>query len=626
MAQSNFQETMDRIHLLIRAGYPVIYVVSLEEDRVLECLSRIYRAILKENPQKTFVTWFQGKPLTQIKNIPPLSGEPSGDWLRVAGLPGESERQKNETGLGHDDLAKALDAVSDGTGPSLADALVVFFDLHPKLMHDKSTGESGSLVRSLRNAAKKLRKYYHDNRTTKKRSYKTIVVVAPTATGLSMELERDMIRIDFPLPERDELLMALNEAIERNEIGAPVTDPDESEVQAVCKGEARGAEEYAGRLQEVVAAAGRGLTLEDYRLGLNMFGVRNEPLCSRHIEDMLNLKAKAVSNQALQYTPNVRIDLGGLKLVRDWIAVRSAAALSEEVRRHYRLPPPKGALLLGVSGGGKSQLAKLIAKEFKLALLRLDVGALFGSFIGESEERTRQALTLAEVLAPVVLWVDEIDKAFQGMGEGGDSGVSARVFGHILTWLAEKSDSVFVVATANDFRGMLKRFPELGRKGRFDAIFWVDLPGPEGRQAIFDIYLRPLLPAARGDSHWNSDGGVELHVTEQDVADLRHLVEPDEPIGPSAFDRFCWLLGHDAVSADLTGAEIEYAVTDAKYQLYDAVSKGTAQLPPMLTPAFVMAAVVEARTRALYRLGAEARGALDELRGVVDSAGWPKVS
>ena len=135
------------------------------------------------------------------------------------------------------------------------------------------------------------------------------------------------------------------------------------------------------------------------------------------------------------------------------------------------------------------QLAKYIAKCFGLALLRLDVGSLFGKYVGESEEKTRKALSLAETLAPVVLWVDEIDKAFSGMSGNGDNGVAKRVFGTFLTWLAEKTDDVFVVTTANEFRDLLSNFPEFGRKGRFDEIFWVPLPDQVAREQIFRIYL-----------------------------------------------------------------------------------------------------------------------------------------
>ncbi len=161
--------------------------------------------------------------------------------------------------------------------------------------------------------------------------------------------------------------------------------------------------------------------------------------------------------------------------------------------------------------------------------MRLDVGALFGSYVGESEERTRRALVLAEVLAPVVLWLDEIDKAFSGISGGGDNGVSARVFGHFLTWLAEKQDSVVVVTTANDFQPLLNQFPEFGRKGRFDEIFFVDLPDTAERREIWKIHL------------------------------LKRNRNPDD------FDLHTLAMASDGLS----GAEIEQAVIAGLYEAFD---------------------------------------------------------
>jgi SpoVK/Ycf46/Vps4 family AAA+-type ATPase len=146
---------------------------------------------------------------------------------------------------------------------------------------------------------------------------------------------------------------------------------------------------------------------------------------------------------------------------------------------------PKGIALLGIPGTGKSLTAKMIGGLWHLPLLRLDVGALFGSLIGESEERTRRALHLAETIAPCVLWIDEMEKA---LAHGGlDSGTSTRVFGTILTWMQEKEKPVFVVATANDISSMP---PELLRKGRFDEIFFLDLPTQDERKDIFAVHLK----------------------------------------------------------------------------------------------------------------------------------------
>jgi SpoVK/Ycf46/Vps4 family AAA+-type ATPase len=309
----------------------------------------------------------------------------------------------------------------------------------------------------------------------------------------------------------------------------------------------------------------------------------------------------------------VEIALGGLEEVKEWARIRRGAAVSEEVRRRFLLPPPRGIMLCGASGGGKSQLAKLIAKEFNLALLRLDVGSLFGSYVGESEQRTREALDMAEVLAPVVLWIDEIDKAFKGMGQGGDNGVAARVFGYFLTWLSEKQDSVFVVTTANDFTDLLERFPEFGRKGRFDQIFWVSLPSEATRAEIFDIYLRESLNEKL------------LSVDEASLDALQQKYAPGELVeGESSFKRLCNLLSRSTLSESLTGAEIEYAVTEAKYLIYsESERRGGIH---RLTPELLAEVVQKAANRALYKSGSHDRTALDALQErAVNNYGWPTV-
>ncbi|MCZ0900617.1 AAA family ATPase, partial [Microcoleus sp. HI-ES] len=173
--------------------------------------------------------------------------------------------------------------------------------------------------------------------------------------------------------------------------------------------------------------------------------------------------------------------------LKEWL-LRRGGAFSDRARQ-YGLPHPRGLLLVGIQGTGKSLTAKAIAHHWHLPLLRLDVGRLFAGLVGESESRTRQMIQLAEALAPCVLWIDEIDKAFAGLDGKGDSGTTSRVFGTFITWLAEKTSPVFVVATANNIQSLP---PEMLRKGRFDEIFFVGLPSQEERRAIFEVHLLRL--------------------------------------------------------------------------------------------------------------------------------------
>jgi hypothetical protein len=217
--------------------------------------------------------------------------------------------------------------------------------------------------------------------------------------------------------------------------------------------------------------------------------------------------------------------VGGLKVLKEWLRKR-VRAFNEEARA-FGLPEPKGILLVGVQGCGKSLVAKAVANLWRLPLLRLDVGRLFASLVGSSEENLRNAIKVAESIAPVVLWVDEIEKGFAGVGYGaGDAGTSARVFGSFITWLQEKQTPVFVIATANAVNRLP---PELVRKGRFDEIFFVDLPNGAERAEIWRIHLTKR----------NRD--------------------------PNQFDLHTLAMASDGLS----GAEIEQAVIAGLYEAFD---------------------------------------------------------
>jgi len=182
-------------------------------------------------------------------------------------------------------------------------------------------------------------------------------------------------------------------------------------------------------------------------------------------------------------------DLGGLDNFKDWIRLRSEAFSQGAL--DYGLPYPKGLLLVGAQGTGKSIAAKIIAQEWNLPLLRLDFGRLFASLVGQSESRVRKMIQIAEALSPCVLWVDEIDKAFAGSQGSGDSGTTSRVLATFITWLSEKTSPVFVVSTANNIEYIP---PEIIRKGRFDEVFFLGLPNKEEREAIYNVHLTKFRP------------------------------------------------------------------------------------------------------------------------------------
>jgi SpoVK/Ycf46/Vps4 family AAA+-type ATPase len=187
-------------------------------------------------------------------------------------------------------------------------------------------------------------------------------------------------------------------------------------------------------------------------------------------------------------------DIGGLHNLKDWLRVRRGG-FSQEARE-FGVEPPRGVLMLGVQGCGKSLCAKVVASDWKMPLLRLDPGVLYQKYIGESENRLRQALRQAEAMAPVVLWIDEIEKALaSASADSSDGGLSQRMFGTLLTWMQDHRHPIFLVATANDVSQLP---PELMRKGRFDEMFFIDLPDAAARARILGIHLsrRNRDPAA----------------------------------------------------------------------------------------------------------------------------------
>jgi MoxR-like ATPase len=243
----------------------------------------------------------------------------------------------------------------------------------------------------------------------------------------------------------------------------------------------------------------RGLTLLEAEKVLTRAIVEDGALRAEDIQVVLDHKRQVVEREGLlEYYPTeeVMADVAGLDTLRGWLTQRRSIITDPDRAREFGLAFPKGLLLVGVPGSGKSLCAKAVATEWTLPLLKLDPAGLYNKYIGETEKNFRRAMATAEEMAPVVLWIDEIEKAF---AEGGseDGGVSTRVLGTFLSWLQDRTGDVFVVATANDVE---KLPPELLRKGRFDEVFFVDLPDPAARRHIFRIHLtRRKQPADRFD-------------------------------------------------------------------------------------------------------------------------------
>jgi AAA+ superfamily predicted ATPase len=254
----------------------------------------------------------------------------------------------------------------------------------------------------------------------------------------------------------------------------------------------------------------KGLTLLEAEKVLTKAIVEDGFLTADDIAHVVEAKRQIVAREGvLEYYPleesmSEVADLVGLKA---WLAKRRAIITEPERAAEFGLTFPKGVLLVGVPGCGKSLCAKAIATEWRLPLLKLDPGALYNKYIGESEKNFRRAMQVAERVSPVILWIDELEKAFASSSGSDDGGVSQRILGTFLSWMQDRRGDVFVVATAND---VTKLPPEFLRKGRFDEIFFVDLPDPPSRQAIFEIHLRK-----RGKSPEQFDLAQLVNATDQ---------------------------------------------------------------------------------------------------------------
>jgi len=231
-----------------------------------------------------------------------------------------------------------------------------------------------------------------------------------------------------------------------------------------------------------------GLTINQARQVIARAVVEDGALTGADIQHIIRTKGELIEKGGiLEFFPpdENAFEIGGFSRLKSWLA-DARAGFSPEAKA-MNLEAPKGVLLVGVQGCGKSLAAKFIAREWQLPLLKLDAGRLYDKYVGETEKNFRKATVLAEAMAPVVLWIDEVEKVFaQGGSAEADGGLSQRLFGSFLTWLQEKEDEVFVVGAANDLFSVP---PELLRKGRFDEIFFVDLPTPEERVSIFSIHL-----------------------------------------------------------------------------------------------------------------------------------------
>ena len=411
------RRTMERIDLLVRSRYPLLYVVSSEERRVQRALQEMCAA--------------HGKDLFV--------------WTVSDGI-------VDADGRGVIRKDKPADAIEEIRRTEKR-AVWLLKDFHPYL-------RDAVVVRLLRDMIQESR-----------RVHRTVVILAPSLE-VPVELEKEIAVVEFPLPTYEELESLLDALIARF-----AADP---RVRVSLGPEAK----------HRIVRSSLGLTLAEAEGIYCQAVITGRSLDDSDVELVLEAKKQSVRRSGLlEYVDasETMHDVGGLYELKRWLRKRRNA-FSEEARA-FGLPYPKGVMMIGVQGCGKSLCAKAISSLWRLPLLRLDVSRIFGKYIGSSEQNIRRALQMAETMSPCVLWIDEVEKAFSGVKSSGmsDAGTTARVFGYFLTWLQEKTTAVFVVCTANDVSQLP---PEFVRRGRLDEIFFVDLPSGRERREIFAIHLK----------------------------------------------------------------------------------------------------------------------------------------
>ena len=406
----------DELALFLKARYPIIYINTIEEDRV----EYVIRKNIKTNLNRSIYSW---------------------DFVD-----GYTNNPNNE-GFAKRNPLQALELVERLNAETPALFLLKDFN---RFLTDLS------ISRKLRNISRNL-----------KLQPKTIIIIGSDLT-IPKELQDLITVVQFQLPLEEEISQELNRLISSLNI------------------------KVDSQLFESLTRACQGLSLERIRRVLSKIIATYKTIDNDSITVLLSEKKQIISQtEILEYSSvNEQIaNLGGLENLKDWLKKRKTAFGLQAF--NYGLPTPRGLLLIGIQGTGKSLTAKAIANDWQLPLLKLDVGKLFGGIVGESESRLRQMINVAETISPCILWIDEIDKAFSNSDNRGDSGTSNRVLATFISWLSEKTKPVFVIATANN----IDLLPiEIIRKGRFDEIFFLDLPEKEEREEIFKIHLQTFRP------------------------------------------------------------------------------------------------------------------------------------
>jgi ATP-dependent 26S proteasome regulatory subunit len=422
---------------LIKARFPIIQIATFEEERALNEIDKIAKAL-----DHKLMIWSASRGVYHL----PV---------------GEDKDAEKPNKFSQADLAVGLEFLDVAIEKQKGPLLLVLLDPDPYLTEKNA---NPIFRRKLRDIAINIRS----------KGYQANCLIVSPLVNIPQELEKDITVLDFPLPDRNEIKDLINRIISR------LTD---TKVVKVGKN---------GALVEAFVDAALGLTLHEIESCIARSIVDDQTLDISDVSKIIRQKQLIIRKSGLLEffdTGALSVDqIGGLGALKDWLKTREAA-FSDQGQK-YGISPPKGVLLTGVPGCGKSLSAKCVAASWRLPLIRLDLGKIYSRWIGSSEENVRAAIATTEAVAPCVLWIDEIEKGVpRNEGHIGDSGVSLRVFASFLTWLQEKTAPVFVFATANQIDLLA---PEILRKGRFDEVFFVDLPTDDERREIIEIHLKKI--------------------------------------------------------------------------------------------------------------------------------------
>ena len=511
---------------MLKAYYPVLYLTSYEYDRTKQKIEGIVNILRSENKKLRLFNW---NCVDGLRLIDGVTQSP------VQNKDGEEIIEPEET--------------------------------LKYILNDRESSKDIFVLEDFNNYIEEENvKYYIRSIAEKARHTNSHAIVLSAVYKLPVELEKYVTVLNIPLPDRGDMEKTLGVVEKQCKINLTL--------------------EMRNRMVD----AALGMTSMEADLAFCLAAVKDD-LGPNAPYTVSSEKEQIIKKSGiLDYFPKNESlkDVGGMEILKDWLFKRQKAY--EKKARDFGLQEPKGLLLLGVPGCGKSLTAKSIASFWNMPLLRLDIGKVYQGLVGSSEDNIRKAIATAEAVAPCVLWIDEIEKGLNGVQSSGstDGGVTSRIFSTILTWMQEKTSPVFVVATANNINLLP---PELLRKGRFDEIFFVDLPNQKERENIFSIHLKkkgqdpsqyPMEMLGKKTEGFN---GAEIEECIKEAMFAAYVEAPDNPklLSKHLVDAILKTVPLSTTMREQIAALRNWAVTRAKNASVEITQKCNNEMPIMLT-------------------------------------------